>query len=104
MSFQIDKSKLYQKLFESFKKSHTSTKVQNVQKLVNEVWRNYKLQAKSDKELDIIVSKRIEEELQAATKNKSNLLHFFSKVSDEIILGTYEYTRNIRNRQKVSLC
>ncbi|CAH1106000.1 unnamed protein product [Psylliodes chrysocephalus] len=76
MSFQIDKSKLYQKLFESFKKSHTSTKVQ---KLVNEVWRNYKLQAKSDKEIDIIVSKRIEEELQAATKNKSNLLQFFSK-------------------------
>lgn len=81
MSYHIDKSKLYQKLFESFKKSHTGTKVQNVQKLVNEVWRNYKLQAKSDKELDIIVSKRIEEELQAATKNKSNLLHFFSKVS-----------------------
>ncbi|KAG5893766.1 hypothetical protein JTB14_005433 [Gonioctena quinquepunctata] len=81
MSFQIDKSKLYQKLFESFKKSHTNTKVQNVQKLVNEVWRNYKLQAKSDKELDIIVFKRIEEELQAATKNKSNLLHFFSKAT-----------------------
>lgn len=87
MSFQIDKSKLHQKLFESLKKSHTNTKVQNVQKLVNEVWRNYKLQAKSDKELDIIVSKRIEEELQAATKNKSNLLRFFSKVSDETILG-----------------
>lgn len=101
MSFQIDKSKLYQKLFESFKKSHTSTKVQNVQKLVNEVWRNYKLQAKSDKQLDIIVSKRIEEELQAATNNKSNLLHFFSKVSDEIILPMN--TRDIRNRQKVSL-
>ncbi|KAG5877588.1 hypothetical protein JTB14_027190 [Gonioctena quinquepunctata] len=81
MSFQIDKSKLYQKLFESFKKSHTNTKVQNVQELVNEVWRNYKLQAKSDKELDIIVFKRIEEELQAATKNKSNLLHFFSKAT-----------------------
>lgn len=42
MLFQIGKSKLYQKLFESFKKSHTNTKVQNVQKLVNEVWRNYK--------------------------------------------------------------
>ncbi|XP_049866451.1 uncharacterized protein LOC126367090 [Pectinophora gossypiella] len=81
MSYHIDKSKLYQKLFESFKKSHTGTKVQNVQKLVNEVWRNYKLQAKTDKELDIIVSKRIEEELQAATKNKSNLLHFFSKAT-----------------------
>ncbi|KAG5893520.1 hypothetical protein JTB14_017230 [Gonioctena quinquepunctata] len=81
MSFQVDKSKLYQKLFESFKKSHTNTKVQNVQKLVNEVWRNYKLQAKSDKELDIIVFERIEEELQAATKNKSNLLHFFSKAT-----------------------
>ncbi|CAH1988286.1 unnamed protein product [Acanthoscelides obtectus] len=81
MSFHIDKSKLYQKLFEYFKKSHTSTKVQNVQKLVNVVWRNYKLQGKSDKELDIIVSKRIEEELQAATKNKSNLLNFFSKAS-----------------------
>ncbi|KAG5878925.1 hypothetical protein JTB14_034434 [Gonioctena quinquepunctata] len=81
MSFQIDKSKLYQKVFESFKKSHTNTKVQNVQKLVNEVWRNYKLQAKSDKELDIIVFKRIEEELQAAIKNKSNLLHFFSKAT-----------------------
>ncbi|KAG5888931.1 hypothetical protein JTB14_006299 [Gonioctena quinquepunctata] len=80
MSFQLDKSKLYQELFESFKKSHTNTKVQNVQKLVNEVWRNYKLQAKSDKELDIIVFKRIEE-LQAATKNKSNLLHFFSKAT-----------------------
>lgn len=93
MSYQIDKSKLYQKLFESFKKSHTNTKVQNVQKLVNEVWRNYKLQAKSDKELDIIVSKRIEEELQAATKNKSNLLRFFSKVSDETILVMS--TRNI---------
>lgn len=84
MSFQIDKSKLYQKLFESFKKSHTNTRVQNVQTLVNEVWRNYKLQAKSDKELDIIVSKRIEEELQATTKNKSNLLRFFSKVSDDV--------------------
>ncbi|KAG5875934.1 hypothetical protein JTB14_036467 [Gonioctena quinquepunctata] len=80
MSFQIDKSKLYQEVFESFKKSHTNTKVQNVQELVNEVWRNYKLQAKSDKELDIIVFKRIEE-LQAATKNKSNLLHFFSKAT-----------------------
>ncbi|CAH1105641.1 unnamed protein product [Psylliodes chrysocephalus] len=83
MLFQIDKSKLYQKLFESFKKSHTSTKVQNVQKLVNEVWRNYKLQAKSDKELDIIVSKRIEEELQTATKNNSNLLHFFPSAADD---------------------
>lgn len=82
MSFQVDKSKLYQKLFESFKKSHASIKVQNIQKLVNEVWRNYKLQAKSDKELDIIVSKRIEEELQTVTKKKSNLLHFFSKVSE----------------------
>ena len=59
MSFQIDKSKFYQKLFKSFKKSHTSTKVQSVQKLVNEVLQNYKLQAKFDKELDIIVSKRI---------------------------------------------
>lgn len=81
MSFNIDKSQLYQKLFESFKKSHTNTKLQNVQKLVNEVWRSYKIQAKSDKELDIIVSKRIEEELQAATRNKSNILSFFSKVS-----------------------
>ena len=48
---------------ESFKKPHLSTKVQNIQKLVSEVY--YKLQAKSDKELDIIVSKKIEEELQA---------------------------------------
>lgn len=36
MFFQMDKSKLYQKLFESFKKSHTITKVQqNLQKLIN---------------------------------------------------------------------
>lgn len=79
MSFQIDKSKLYQKLFESFKKSHTNTRVQNVQTLVNEVWRNYKLQAKSDKELDIIVSKRIEEELQATTKNNPIYYVFFQR-------------------------
>lgn len=89
--YKIDMFKLYQKLFESFKKSHNNTKAQNVQKLVNELWRNYKLQAKSDKELEITVSKRIEEELQAATRNKSNLLHFFSKVSDETILRISKY-------------
>lgn len=63
------------------KKSHTNSKVHNVQKLVNEVWPNYKLQAKFDKELDVTVSKRIEDELQIVTRDKSRALSIFSKVN-----------------------
>lgn len=53
MSFQIEKIKLDQKFFESYKK--TSYKVQNVQSLVNEMWCNNKLQAKSYKALDYYI-------------------------------------------------
>lgn len=87
MSFQIDKHRC-NILKIVIKKSHTNTKVQNIQKLA---W-------KSDKELDIMVSKIIEEELQVVTNNKSNLLRFFSRsvmkpaAHDSIkiiIIGTY---------------
>lgn len=50
---------------------------------VNEGWRSYNLQANSDKELDVIVSNRIDEELQAATRNKSSQLNSSRHFQDE---------------------
>lgn len=81
MDTNIDKSLLYQKLYQSFKKSRNDTPAQVVQKMANDVWRRYKNEAKCDKDFERLVLKRIEEELQIATKKKSTFLNFFTKVS-----------------------
>lgn len=81
MDTNIDKSLLYQKLYQSFKKSRNDTPAQVVQKMANDVWRRYKNEAKCDKDLERLVLKRIEEELQIATKKKSTFFNFFTKVS-----------------------
>lgn len=76
----MNKEELYKKLYESFKKSHSDLSGANIQNTVNIAWRRYKDEYKSDKELESAVTKRINDELQAATKKKSGILSFFTKV------------------------
>lgn len=84
--FTMNKEELYKKLYESFKKSHSDLSGSNIQNAVNIAWRKYKDECKSYKELESAVTRRINDELQAATKKKSGILSFFTKVRTLLLI------------------
>ncbi|GBN05861.1 hypothetical protein AVEN_121117-1 [Araneus ventricosus] len=70
---------LYEKLFESFKKSSSDKPLKDIQCKTNDVWRQYKNSPKNDEEIKELVLKRAEEEQRKAIKKKSVFLDYFIK-------------------------
>lgn len=51
----------------------------NIQNAVNIAWRKYKDECKSDKELELDITRRINDELQTAMKKKSAIVSFLQR-------------------------